>query len=373
MSAKKKARGHVRTLLHSVSVLVNFAITSAYLLSVLSVYISPDAFVLPAFFGLAFPFLLAAQIGMVGYWILRTRVVWIIGNALLLLITWGTIDSYTPLHRKVRESAIPDERIKVMTYNVKAFDFKAHSRQQPNPILKYIKGCGADIICLQEARLSRGKKDGYVSRETFRRYLPEYPHIDVTYARGQDGGSCLILLSKFPIVETERIAYESLFNGSVAYTLMIRDKRVLVVNNHLESFRMTMADGEDYMKMARDGEATALSRQMTAKMGPAYALRAVQADSVSRYISRSEAEHIIVCGDFNDTPVSYTHHHIGQGLRDAYADTGYGPGFTFNHRVYKVRIDHIFYSPTFLAYNCTVDRTIRASDHYPVWCYLVAQ
>ena len=104
---KKKARGRIGTLLHSVSVIINLGITSCYLLAALSPFISPATITISAFFGLAFPFFLAAQVGMVIYWVLRGKIVWFIGNALLLLFTWGTIDTYIPLHRKIKESSIP--------------------------------------------------------------------------------------------------------------------------------------------------------------------------------------------------------------------------------------------------------------------------
>ena len=368
---KKKARGRIGTLLHSVSVIINLGITSCYLLAALSPFISPATITISAFFGLAFPFFLAAQVGMVIYWVLRGKIVWFIGNALLLLFTWGTIDTYIPLHRKIKESSIPQSRIKVMTYNVKGFDFRAHNSENPNPILKYIKGSGADIVCLQEAVLSRKSNSRYVGLRTFKKYLPEYRYMELSHAREDRKGSGLMLLSKYPILDVHRIPYESAFNGSTAYTVDIQGRKVLVVNNHLESFRLTMADGTEYLKMVREGEAAALSRMMTVKMGPAYALRAVQADSVSHYIRCSESEHVIVCGDFNDTPISYARHKIASGLKDAYSDTGRGPGFTFNQGAFKVRIDHILYSSGFLAYNCTVDKSVHASDHFPVWCYLV--
>jgi len=79
---------------------------------------------------------------------------------------------------------------------------------------------------------------------------------------------------------------------------------------------------------------------------------------------------MLVCGDFNDSPLSYAHRVIGEGLCDVFVEAGAGPGFTYNQNHFYFRIDHIFATPAFRVLECKVDRSIRASDHYPVWCIL---
>ena len=77
-----------------------------------------------------------------------------------------------------------------------------------------------------------------------------------------------------------------------------------------------------------------------------------------------------MCGDFNDTPVSYAHHTIASaGLTDAYAATGRGPGRSFNRAAIFVRIDHILMASRLRPYTCRIDNTFRHSDHYPAVCY----
>ena len=57
-------------------------------------------------------------------------------------------------------------------------------------------------------------------------------------------------------------------------------------------------------------------------------------------------------------------------LTDCYAATGRGPGFSFNQQAFYVRIDNILCSNHFTPYNCKVDNKIKASDHYPIFCWL---
>ena len=58
--------------------------------------------------------------------------------------------------------------------------------------------------------------------------------------------------------------------------------------------------------------------------------RAPEADAVARYIAYHRGTPMIVCGDFNDSPLSYAHSTIAEGLTDCYVATGYGPGISYH-------------------------------------------
>ena len=86
--------------------------------------------------------------------------------------------------------------------------------------------------------------------------------------------------------------------------------------------------------------------------------------------SDASAGGIIVCGDFNDSPISYTHRVVGEGLNDAFVESGNGFGISYNQNHFYFRIDNILLSKNLKSYRCTVDNTIKSSDHYPIWCYV---
>ena len=52
-------------------------------------------------------------------------------------------------------------------------------------------------------------------------------------------------------------------------------------------------------------------------------------------------------------------------MKDAYAESGFGPGYTYNESIFRFRIDHIFCSPEFGVLDCKIIKD-KASDHYPV-------
>lgn len=110
-------------------------------------------------------------------------------------------------------------------------------------------------------------------------------------------------------------------------------------------------------------------RQLVPKIAEATVARAVQADSVARYVSaHRRGRSAIVCGDFNDTPISYSRHRMAEGLTDAYVATGQGVGRSFNRDAIFVRIDNMFCSPDLRPYGACVDKSIAVSDHYPLYC-----
>lgn len=111
------------------------------------------------------------------------------------------------------------------------------------------------------------------------------------------------------------------------------------------------------------------ARLLLGKLAEASALRAPQADAIAQAVEQSKYSTVIVCGDFNDTPISYTHRVASQGLNDAFTQSGQGLGISYNQNKFYFRIDHILTSKNLQTYNCTVDKSIKDSDHYPIWCY----
>ena len=105
-------------------------------------------------------------------------------------------------------------------------------------------------------------------------------------------------------------------------------------------------------------------------LADAVPIRAAQADTIARIIRNTTTPSIIVCGDFNTSPFSYAHRIIANGLHDAFTQSGCGFGVSYNKNGFYFRIDHILISPDLRSYQCTVDKSIKHSDHYPIWCYI---
>ena len=314
--------------------------------------VNPAAHPVIGVVGLAFPVLLALNMAFLVFW-LCTRKRWALIPFLGFVVGYGPVSVYCPLSM-LRDA--PDGAIKVLTYNVYGF----HG---------YIINQDADIVCLQEAEAPMKWRADCLDSI----FAQRYPYRETALSEG-GGSDALTVLSKYPIVGHEHIEYASAFNHSEAYWLAIGRDTVLLINNHLESTALPQAMRQRFKTLVKgelDGDSMKTeSKALVAKLAESTARRAPQADSVAAFIERHHGTPIILCGDFNDSPISYVRHTIARQLIDCYADTGNGPGISYHYNGFWVRIDNMMCSTHFTPYRCTVDRSISASDHYPVYCWL---
>lgn len=354
-------------LFHSISWMLNLFVLLLYLLAQLSTILSPEQLFFPALFGLGFPVLLGGVCFFLLYRLVKRQWKGFFFNLIFLVLTWGSISTYFPLYCK--EKPIPEGAVKVLSLNCHGFGFLKHSEENPNPTLRYLKDSKADIICLQEAYTSRNSSP-YVSMRKIARYLPEYPHVILRFGQ-KDRGTSLMLLSKYPVKDTRLLPLDSRFNGGVVYTLDVKGKEVQLYNLHLESFYLTDKDANEYVSLAKDGDPIGLTDKVTAKFTPAFKRRAAQADAIAIDCAQSKTPYVIICGDFNDTPISYTRSRIASNRIDAYAHSGCGVGASFKVKGFGVRIDHILHSEKIDSYQCRIDDEATISDHKPISCFVV--
>ena len=332
-----------------------------------SSYINPVSFPILSCAGLAFPIFLLLNFLFLAFWLFFYR-----RYALLPLVTmiicFGQIRAYIPINLSMTQ--IPDDAIKVLSYNIMHFDgHKPHSKNKPNEIVQYIQKNNADIVCLQEASFNNSDSKKFLSEKVFRKAMTEYPYFNQYVAKG-NGWICL---SRYPILSARMINYESANNGSMAYELKVGADTLLLINNHLESNKLTLDDRTAYREMIVNPQEETLkstSKRLIGKVSEAASIRANQANKVSQYIRESGHKYVVSCGDFNDSPLSYAHRIIGEGMNDAFIESGNGLGISYHRNGFYFRIDHILASDNFELYNCKIDNSIKASDHYPIWCYI---
>lgn len=331
------------------------------LLSCLSVYLLPADYPRLSLFGLTFPFFLIVNILFLLFWLVfQIRYIWIPLAALLLSISF--IRDYCPINWKTTP---PEGALKVLTYNVAYFGGTEESEKgEDNDILKYILASDADIICLQEA-------SGPVRKVLDEKMKQAGYHVPKVLDNGKE------LLEhayfKMPVLAVESIKYDSESNGSIAYHLLCDGDTLLLVNNHLESNRLTVEDKTVYKNMIFDPQKETMEngmRLLMRKMAHASAIRSPQVDIVNKYIKRDRSPYVLVCGDFNDSPISYTCNRFGKNLTSSFVESGNGPGFSYNKDLFYVRIDHIFHSENMESYDTHIDRSIKTSDHYPMITYI---
>lgn len=325
--------------------------------------LSPESFPLLSTLGLLFPALLFANLGFLFFWLLfKVRLVII--PFLGFLVCYFPLRTYLPFNIP---KDVPDGCIKVLSYNTLNFGEGKVDDDGVNSVLSYLRKQDADIVCLQEAM-----PYGPIMEQIDTLLHDQYPYVESVLH--PSGGNSVMVLSKFPILSKELLPYRSVGNLSAVFMLSIDKKKVLLVNNHLETTGLSKEERHEFKSLVKGkmdtGDAERTSKLLWVKLAESTKKRAPQAEAVARFIRQHHGESIILCGDFNDGPISYAHHTVAKELTDCYTATGNGLGISYNRGGFYVRIDNIMCSADWQPYDCRVDNEIAVSDHYPIISYL---
>jgi len=344
----------------------NIFFALALILSYLSVHINPEVFAFPALFGLAYPYLLFVNIVFAFIWAVIIK--W---EALIsLVVIAGGITHFSNYIKLGKPSGDKTGTFAVQSYNVRLFNhFEGRKNSiSEKRILDLLKNSQADIICLQEIYITGdpGAKEREIKAFLGGKYFSHFKVIPT----GKNRFYGIATLSRFPIVFRGDIVHERSSSLSI-YSDFVRGKDTIrLYNNHLQSFhlhRMEKTFLNELTESSVNKEAFDEIRSISASLRQGFARRAAQAQKVKENITKSPYP-VIVAGDFNDTPVSYSYRKIRKGLNDSFVKSGYGAGFTYKGNYPPNRIDYILYSGEF---DCTwFDiRKVRYSDHYPITAY----
>ena len=308
--------------------------------------------------GLVFPFLYILNILFLFLWLLTWKRGSIIPLATILICLIPTL-SYFPLHF-TKAKKVQQTYLTVVTYNTEGFGVNTNKdRTLNNPVLNYILGLDADMVFLQEATCSTMS-----NASTDKRIKSQYPYFVIF-----DGITSEACMSKYPILNKEKISFENSGNSCLYMNILIGKDTLAVYNCHLESNHLDATEISEYQRFIKnptDSTHYKASKHVIKRLLESTSQRAVQARMIADRAQNETARYLIVCGDFNDTPLSYSHHLFKRFMHDAYAKSGVGMGITYHeHRLYY-RIDHILCSKNMTPLHTWVDRTQKDSDHYPV-------
>ena len=342
----------------------NVATVLVMLLVGYSDHLNPADHPLLSTLGMTLPVFLLINLAFLFFWLVfKWRMVWI--SVLGLVLAYVPISIYMPLNSS---QDIPEGALKIISYNVCAYGGNYKYEQGFEKVRDYLAEEKPDIVCIQE------------DIDTWRRYV--FLHYEKTFAyndtmviaNNPQSYNALGIHSKYPIIRRERIDYPSMANGSVAWWLKVGDDTLIVVNNHFESCHLNKDDREQYLqmikgKMPRDSVREE-SKLLLVKLAEANAKRSGQIRTVRQYALDHSQYPVIVCGDFNDSPISYSRHAMAEVLTDCYATTGKGIGLSYNQKAFSFRIDHFFCNDRLQPYCCEIDGKMDASDHNPLICWV---
>jgi endonuclease/exonuclease/phosphatase family metal-dependent hydrolase len=339
-------------------------------LSYISPFVHPKTQYFVPFFGLAYPIFLIVTVFFLILWIiLRSSWAWIV---LGVIVLGGNLHFRTFTFGK-NEEISTSNYLHVMSYNVRLFDVYnpklSEAIKTRNKIFNYIQDVNPDVICFQEF-YQKDKPTDFKTMDTimsfmkFKDYHQRSAHKN--YSKQNFG---IYLFSKYPIYRRGDVIFDSQsekdFNYCIYADIIKNRDTFRVYNAHLQSIKL---QGDYYTKKDPLNDMTSKSTisLILEKLQIAYPKRAEQAKIIMKHIENSPYP-VIVCGDFNDTPLSFTYEQFNSKLTDAFRNCGSGIGSTYVGRIPAGRIDYIFHSDDLNSAQFRIQEK-ALSDHRAVSC-----
>lgn len=345
---------------------INIAAAAGLLASYGAAYISPEKAWPLAFFGLTYSFWLIVNALFV--------LVWLILKVRYTLLGIAVIAVGLPIHMRqtgFRYTSVETEpspnAVRVMSYNVQLFGLYnwEDNKKHRNEMFRFLRKADPDIVCFQEYFYE--ETNYFETTDTLVKILDaDNVHFESASSLHGTHHWGAATFSRYPIVRRGKIKFEKTKGNICLYSDIVKGKDTLrVFNVHFESNHL---ETEKIDRLA-EGDSTAriIAFDMFKALRRSYRKRAKQVDLVRGEIERSPYP-VIICGDFNDTPVSYTYSQIAHGLKDAFLESGTGFGFTYAGKIPFLRIDYILHDKRLRSSQFRVIKGKKLSDHYPVEC-----
>ncbi len=341
-----------------------------------------------AFATMAFPYLLALNLACGVLWLVTRHWAMAMMPLAAILISWPTTRIVSPLNL-LPPSITPEQdstAFTVLNYNVYNFGVivtgdDSDKNTRAHNTIRYILDQDADVVLLQEASLAADFNELRVMKPFLKEIKEKYPY-------RSHGYHDLVIMSKYPYRNIEDSAIKEGFGSpddpttnyhfeARAYDVLLPGHTVRFFNLHLGSIGLSHDEKATYSRLTGRGLKQGIDKtksglstmrhSLLGKLGPAIRLHAKQAAIIRQAIDQSGVN-VIVAGDFNETPGSWTHRTImGSDLTDAWQQCALGPTVTYHDSHLYFKIDHVLYRGDMQAVETRRDPdTGGASDHYPL-------
>jgi endonuclease/exonuclease/phosphatase family metal-dependent hydrolase len=361
----------------ALTLISNVIVVFLFLLSCLNAYLPTGKWIIISLLGLFFPLLLLLVIGFFVFWLFFHSRKYALISLMALIIGWQNIHALFAfdIHKRfISEKS--SNALRILTWNVQGWDEfttrKIGTSDHRPKMMAFIKQQNPDILCFQEFFEPKKLKGlssniSYIVHELnypYYYFSSDYKRSDGLYEFG------VAIFSKFPITDSFKYKYPAGDSKKSPESLLAADinihgKPVRLFTTHLQSVLFHSKDfrNVEIIKNVDDSVLEA-SKSVIKKLRTAYVSRRIQAELVREQLDNC-SNPVILCGDFNDVPNSYTYFHIKGSLDDAFIKKGFGIGRTYVHISPTLRIDYILLNNQFNVLQCS-KFALPYSDHHPV-------
>lgn len=316
-------------------------------------HVDPEVHALPSLAVLLMPAALCVWAFLTLLWVAARNRPMIMCSLALFAICSGEFLLIFPFGHE-RSLKPGESELKLLTYNIMhGFDNEKYDMPYSRSI-SYVINSGADVVCMQENYYYDVPKPYACTPGQIDSLTRIYPYkIESSYHN-------TMALSKVPVHKLPLpFDLHDRYDYFDAFEIEKDGVKVVIINVHLTSYGLNALD----FAMLRDGHGL---HHLEQKLKQAFRMRSRVAEEIARY-SEMYSGNVIVCGDFNDVPGSWTYRMLrGSDLHDAYCSTHFGPMTTFNAHHLYFRIDHVLWRGKQIAPLSVRRGSLRASDHYPL-------
>jgi endonuclease/exonuclease/phosphatase family metal-dependent hydrolase len=336
-------------------VLLNVLLGILFLLACCNAFLHPDRWWFVALLAFIFPLLLIILLIFIVFWLFVSPRFALI-SAICLITGWQNIHAFFGFSLAGHDFKHKNPaHLRIMTWNVRRWDEfsmkKNGSSGHRLPMLTLVEKQNADILCFQEFY---EPLDSAKSNIRYIRNNLGYPYFFFSrdyHSPANKYETGVIIFSKYPIVGRIQAHFsnDSLHKTEslIAADIDVNGKTIRVFTTHLQSVLFKTKDfrNVEIIQNAQDSIVEA-SRSLVKKLKNALGLRGYQADTVRKRLDSSPFP-LVICGDFNDVPNSYSYFHIRGNLQDAFIAKCFGIGRSYKQISPTLRIDYILPSKDF--------------------------
>ena len=321
---------------------VNMVVAFMLLLSFILPYLPPNKFPTISLLSLLVPLLIILNIIFALYWAIQFHRRLFL-SAIVIIVSYFYFDAFYKFSSEV-DTAEYENSLTVMSYNVRLFNtYETKSHPDVSQTMKlYFEEENPDVICIQEYYLPNSVD--------FSEYPYRYEHFKNPSIKLGNA-----IFSKYPLLNKGAFDFEDTGNNTI-YADVIKDTDTIrIYSVHLESIGILPE-----VSALQNADNSRLRRRMTT----AFEKQQFQIDAIHNH-KESTNNPVIICGDFNNTPFSYSYRKMKDTMQDAFREQGTGLGTTFLFDRFPLRIDYILASEELGVISFkTLKNTF--SDHYAI-------
>ncbi len=339
--------------------------------SYLAPYISPAVWWQVAFLGLAFPYIFIVNLCLVVYWLLQWDIrIW---YAIVVLFL-GSFHIYHFIQFGTQKTEQTNNRINVVSFNTHNFGvFEPDNIYDSSVFFNTLRDLKPDIMCFQEFVDTRTDVDTKMYKQLFK----EYKHFNKVNVDDNDSiptGYSVSIFTKYKIIESGIVERINAGGNCTIFCDVATDKDTIrLVNTHLKSISFSQKDFQTISELKNGDNQSRFNFKsilnIFIRLKYAFVARSKQVDIVKTFIDYSPYK-VVICGDFNDSPTSYSYNMLRGDKKDAFVESGSGISPTYIGKMPNFRIDYILCDKSFEVFNYKPQK-LNFSDHKMISATLI--